>query len=283
MQWLDPNRPICENCLLEAKRRAAEDIPKKPLRFTAANYADPGDTLPETDALTFFEEEILSPIQHIVRIFTLHTTGQCELRGHVGNLFQNGPQYVRNIPAAIGDMKMLLIRLKDPNRKQRIPFIVSRRRLERALDRVFKPLSEGGSQAMQPGAVTTGGFVEFVNRDNLEQFANNEEGEEPPGLQVQVVEQIPWERIERKLFAMWVSCNWNFRWQQRCDCCTKRRRMQKTRPKAWVCLCGLPKQAGMLRTALVYVFADCRTSPACHGKRRYVFADCRTNGVCYGR
>ena len=208
-QWLDPNRPICENCLLEAKRRAAEGMPKEPLRFTAANYADPGDTLPETDALTFFEEEILSPIQHIVRIFTLHSTGQCELRGHVGNLFQNGPQYVRNIPAAIGDMKMLLIRRcpKDPNRKQRIPFLVSRRRLERALDRVFKPLSEGGSQAMQPGALTTGGFVEFVNRDNLQQFADNEEGEEPPGLQVQVVEQIPWERIERKLFAMWVSCN----------------------------------------------------------------------------
>ena len=208
-QWLDPNRPICENCLLEAKRRAAEGMPKEPLRFTAANYADPGDTLPETDALTFFEEEILSPIQHIVRIFTLHSTGQCELRGHVGNLFQNGPQYVRNIPAAIGDMKMLLIRRcpKDPNRKQRIPFLVSRRRLERALDRVFKPLSEGGSQAMQPGALTTGGFVEFVNRDNLQQFADNEEGEEPPGLQVQVVEQIPWERIEHKLFAMWVSCN----------------------------------------------------------------------------
>ena len=208
-QWLDPNRPICENCLLEAKRRAAEGMAKEPLRFTAGNYADPGDTLPETDALTFFEEEILSPIQHIVRIFTLHSTGQCELRGHVGNLFQNGPQYVRNIPAAIGDMKMLLIRRcpKDPNRKQRIPFLVSRRRLERALDRVFKPLSEGGSQAMQPGALTTGGFVEFVNRDNLQQFADNEEGEEPPGLQVQVVEQIPWERIEHKLFAMWVSCN----------------------------------------------------------------------------
>ena len=104
-QWLDPARPICENCLLEAKRRAAEGMPKEPLRFTSANYADPGETLPETDALTFFEEEILSPIQHIVRIFTLHATGQCELRGHVRNLFQNGPQYVRNIPAAIGDMK----------------------------------------------------------------------------------------------------------------------------------------------------------------------------------
>ncbi len=62
-----------------------------------ANYADPGETLPETDALTFFEEELLSPIQHLVRIFTLYGTGQCELRGHVGNLFQNGPQFVRDI------------------------------------------------------------------------------------------------------------------------------------------------------------------------------------------
>ena len=34
-QWLDPARPICENCLLEAKRRASEGLPKEPLRFTA--------------------------------------------------------------------------------------------------------------------------------------------------------------------------------------------------------------------------------------------------------
>ena len=208
-QWLDPERPICENCLLEAKRRAAEGMPKEPLRFTSANYADPGETLPETDALTFFEEEILSPIQHIVRIFTLHATGQCELRGHVGNLFQNGPQYVRNIPAAIGDMKMLLIRRcpKDPNRKQRIPFLVSRRRLERALDRVCRPLSQGGSLALQAGALTPGGYVDLVKYENLAQFSDTEVGEEPEGLEVQVVEQTPWERVERKLFAMWMSCN----------------------------------------------------------------------------
>ncbi|CAL1136220.1 unnamed protein product [Cladocopium goreaui] len=41
-------------------------------RVNEVNFADPGDTLPETDALTFFEEKLLSPIQHIVRIFTLH-------------------------------------------------------------------------------------------------------------------------------------------------------------------------------------------------------------------
>ena len=208
-QWLDSSRPICQNCLLEAKRRAAEGYPKEPVRLTATNFADPGFTLPETDALSFFEEEILSPIQHIVRIFTLHSTGQCELRGHVGNLFQNGPQYVRNIPAAIGDMKMLLIRRcpKDPNRKQRVPFLVSRRRLERALDRVCRSLEEGGSLALQPGALTPGGYVELLKKENLEQYADTEEGEEPHGLQVEVVEQTPWERVERKLFAMWMSCS----------------------------------------------------------------------------
>ena len=199
--------PICENCLLEAKNRVVDGFPKEPFRLTAANFADPGDTLPETDALTFFEEEILSPIQHIVRIFTLHATGQCELRGHVGNLFQTGPQYVRNIPAAIGDMRVLLMRRcpKNPNRKQRVPFLVSRRRLERALDRICRPLDQGGPMALQPGALTTEGYVELVKRENLEQFADTEEGAEPDGLQVHVVEQTPWEKIERNFFAMWMS------------------------------------------------------------------------------
>ena len=204
---LDPERSICKTCLAEAKHRATEQLgPKEPFRLTAANYAYPGETLPETDALTFFEEEILSPIQHIVRIFTLYGTGQCELRGHVGNLFQNGPQYVRQIPAAVGDMKMLLIRRcpKDPNRKQRLPFLVSRGRLERALDRLCKPAEEGGSLALQPGALTSDGYLSLVNRANLEAYG---EGKEPEGLQVAVVEQGPWERIEYGLFAMWMSCS----------------------------------------------------------------------------
>ena len=140
-------------------------MPKEPFRLTGENFADPGETLPETDALTFFEEELLSPIQHIVRIFTLHATGQCELRGHVGNLFQNGPQYVRQIPAVVGDMKMLLIRRcpKDPNRKQRVPFLVSRHRLERALERLCRPASAGGCLALQPGALTVDGYADLVN------------------------------------------------------------------------------------------------------------------------
>jgi hypothetical protein len=40
--WLEPSRPICENCLHEAKKRAKAQLPKKPFRLTAANHADPG-------------------------------------------------------------------------------------------------------------------------------------------------------------------------------------------------------------------------------------------------
>ena len=168
-EWLEAGKPICENCLIEAKKRAKAGMPKEPFRFTAANFADPGETLPETDALTFFEEELLSPIQHMVRIFTLYSTGQCELRGHVGNLFQNGPQFVRDIPAAVGDMKMLLIRRcpKDPHRKQRVPFPVSALRMRRGVDRVFKPVEEGGSVAMRPGGLTAEGHLGFVKRENI--------------------------------------------------------------------------------------------------------------------
>ena len=103
-KWLEAGRPICENCLNEAKERFKNNLPMEPLRWTQHNFVDPGEALPETDALSYFEEEILSPIQHMVRIFTLYGTGQCELRGHVGNLFQNGPQFVRDIPAADPEM-----------------------------------------------------------------------------------------------------------------------------------------------------------------------------------
>ena len=205
--WLEPGKAICRNCLSEAVARAKEGLPKAPVRFTAENLADPGESLAETDALTFFEEELLSPIQHIVRIFTLHATGQCELRGHVGNLFQNGPQYVRQIPALVGDMKMLLVRRcpKDPARKQRVPFLASRQRLEQALDRIARPAAEGGSLALQPGALTPGGYVDLVSRENLAQFEDSPEGAEPVGLQVTVVEQQEVTSLGYSLFAMWLS------------------------------------------------------------------------------
>ena len=210
--WLSSGKPICVHCLAEAKARAKDGLPLEPFRLTAANYADVGDALPETDALTFFEEEILSPIQHIVRIFTLHSTGQTELRGHVGNLFQNGPQYVRQIPAVVGDMKMLLVRRcpKDPNRKQRVPFLASRLRLQRALDRLARPVAEGGSLALQPGALTPEGYVGLVCRENLEQFEATEEGAEPSGLQVHVVDQKFLDRLDYNLFTMWLVCQRKF-------------------------------------------------------------------------
>ena len=69
-----------------------------------------GRTFSALDALTFFEEELLSPIQPVVRIFTLYQTGQAELRGHVANWAQAGPQWVREIPAKAGDSKILLVR-----------------------------------------------------------------------------------------------------------------------------------------------------------------------------
>jgi len=65
-----------------------------------------------------------------------------------------------------------------------VPFLVSRRRLERALNRICRSLEEGGSVALQPGALTPGGYVDLVRPENLKQYADSEEGEEPDGLQV---------------------------------------------------------------------------------------------------
>ena len=88
---------------------------------------DIGDTFPELDALSFFEEEILAPIQPMVRVYTLYATGLTELRGHVINVAQGGPQFVREIPARARDLNILLVRRfpRDPNRKQRVPFLAS--------------------------------------------------------------------------------------------------------------------------------------------------------------
>ena len=99
-------RNICKNCQDEANE-ASDGLPK---RLTADNHMSIGGTFPALDALTFFEEELLSPIQPVVRIFTLYQTGQAEMRGHVANWAQAGPQWVREIPAKAGDSKILLVR-----------------------------------------------------------------------------------------------------------------------------------------------------------------------------
>ena len=102
---------------------------------------------------------------------------------------------------------MLLVRRcpKDPARKQQVPFLASRRRLERALDRIARPVEEGGSLALQPGALTVAGYVDFVRRENLQQFADTEAGAEPSGLQVTVAEQQEISSVGRARFAMWTS------------------------------------------------------------------------------
>ena len=99
---------------------------------------DIGDTFPELDVLTFFEEEILAPIQPMVRVYTLYGTGLTEMRGHVVSLTQSGPQLVRGILARAHELNILLVRRfpRDPNREQRVPFLASPRRLEAALDRL---------------------------------------------------------------------------------------------------------------------------------------------------
>lgn len=52
--------PLCRNCLSEAKAR----LPRPPFRFATENHVDPGRSLPETDALTFFEEAAVAYTAH---------------------------------------------------------------------------------------------------------------------------------------------------------------------------------------------------------------------------
>ena len=174
----DPRRPICQDCAKDRRR------------LTAENHMTFGPTHKVLDDLTYFEEQLLSPIQPVVRIYTLYGTGLTEARGHVANWVQNGPEYVRAIPLKAGDAQILLVRRfpKDPNRKQRVPFVVSRRRLERALNQLVKPEQQGGHQAFQDDRLVRNGRVP-VHEANLEEYADTEEGAEPEGLQVLTVDQ----------------------------------------------------------------------------------------------
>ncbi len=135
-KWLDAARPICKRCLDEVEDKEKVAPPAagtrhEPELFTAVNDMSIGEAFAALDALTYFEEQLLSPIQPVVRIFTLYGTGLTEMRGHVANWVQGGPQLVRDIPLKAKDAKILLVRRfpKDPARKQRVPFVVSARRL----------------------------------------------------------------------------------------------------------------------------------------------------------
>ena len=97
----------------------------------------------------------------------------------------------------MGDMKMLLIRRcnKDPHRK---PSAFSHLAASLGtLDRLCRPVDEGGSVALRPGGLTSEGYLGFVKRKKLEQFSNIEEGAEPVGLEVQGVKQEIWKKIEK--------------------------------------------------------------------------------------
>ena len=72
-QWPDPARPMCTDCFKNSRR------------YTAENDMTFGRTHPALDNLTYFEEQLLSPIQPVVRIFTLHGMGLAERRDHVAH------------------------------------------------------------------------------------------------------------------------------------------------------------------------------------------------------
>ena len=121
------------------------------------------ETFPELDALTFFEEEVLAPIQPMMRVYTLYGTGLTEMRGHIANWTQAGPAFVREIPRPAKQLNILLIRRfpRDPNRKQRVPFIASPSRLRAALDRLEGKLDSPEHKGMRY-------FRVVVNRENLQ-------------------------------------------------------------------------------------------------------------------
>ena len=120
----DDGKRICTRCHAEVIKNGGDPDARPQLRC-AANHMDIEDTFEELDDLTFFEEEILAPIQPLVRVYTLYSTGLTEMRGHVANWAQNGPQTVREIPCKAKELKMLLIRRfpRDPDKSQRVPFM----------------------------------------------------------------------------------------------------------------------------------------------------------------
>ena len=201
--WLDPVRPICEGCLREVLEKEKKEPPApgcrhEPEELTWLNDMSYGDTTAALDALTYFEEQLLSPIQPVVRIFTLYGTGQTEVRGHVANWVQGGPEFVRDVPLKAKDAKILLVRRfpKDPNRKQRVPFVVSGRRLMAGL----KCLLEQHRAFQKNGLHVDGVRVSTVNLD-----AYDLQGKEPEGMDVTVVEQRQDILLDEALFAKWID------------------------------------------------------------------------------
>ena len=93
---------------------------------------------------------------------------------------------------------------KDPTRKQRLPFLVSRERLEAALDQLVKPAAEGGHEAFQYNRLVQNGLVP-INRANLEEYSKSEC--EPPGLDVVELDQKSGWTVDATLLDKWLSRN----------------------------------------------------------------------------
>ena len=156
---------ICTRCYEEVQKRPRGDDPR-PEENCAANDMDIEDTYGELDNLTFFEEEILAPIQPLVRVYTLYSTGLTEMRGHVANWAQNGPQTVREIPCKAKDLNLLLVRRypRDPSKPQRVPFQASPARLTAALDRLEGKLGTEPHRGFKANALHTTGQQAHLKR-----------------------------------------------------------------------------------------------------------------------
>lgn len=213
---------ICRVCFqevlaLEAKR--SRDIGEgggsvvlpverlRPQSYTEANDCDIGGTTAALDELNYFEEQVLSPVQPMVRVYTLHSTGQTELIGHVANWAQRGPQWVREIPVRAGDIPVLLVRRcpRDPNRKPRVPFIARRALMKRALADLLGEGSGPGHEGFAPGGLVPEGFAgaALVNEKNFLDY--RDDGAEPAGLATEELEQREAVRVDRATFTRWVS------------------------------------------------------------------------------
>ena len=193
------HRQICVRCAEEVVNSENSGPLRLPSFFTSENHMDIGDTFAELDALTDFEESIVSPVQSMVRVFTLYSTGMTEMRGHVVAVTQQGPQWVRSVPVRAAELGMLLVRRapRDPARKQRVPFLANPHRLRAAL----KCLQEH-NEAFQPGAVGSSIDSIQVNMDNLKDYP---ESGEAPDLQIKTIDQLEEFFIDKKLFKAWLS------------------------------------------------------------------------------
>ena len=82
--------------------------------------------------------------------------------------------------------------------------MVSRERLEAALDQLTKPAAEGGHEAFQYNRLVQNGLVP-INRANLDEYGKDEC--EPPGLDVVELDQRCGWTIDTTLLDKWLSGN----------------------------------------------------------------------------